>query len=117
MTSHSADAFLDIGGISQQRYERLRSTWLTSNGSNVLGLGPLRWAIRFLHFGMLGLLDEDVTGGAWFGLSEPSSCARTMRCRRVLLGANDGDAREREAYRCVLILANDIPLKAAEGSR
>jgi hypothetical protein len=116
MTALTADTFLHVGGISQERYERLRSGWSTSSGSNVLGFGRLRWATRLLHFGMLGLLDEDVIGNTWFGRG-CSSRAAGMQCHRLLLGTDDGNAREREAYRCVLLLLDDVPLKAAEGSR
>ncbi len=117
MTAFSAETFLHIGGVSQERYEQLRGRWFAPDGGGVLGLVRLSWGIRFLHFGMLGLLEDDVTGGTWFGPAGSSSSVSGMRCLRVLLGADDGEARAREAYRCVLALLDYMPLKAAEGSR
>jgi hypothetical protein len=114
MTESSTVTFWQIGGVSQARYEELRRHWLAPNGGCVFALLRLPWGTRLLHFGMLGLLDEDFTGAAWFGPVGSSSLAG-MRCLRVLLGGEDGYAREREAYCCLLDPPDNVPLKVAEG--
>jgi len=64
------------------------------------------WAHRMLHFGVLGLLDGDTSGGDWFGPSHAlplaGITALNFRCIRVLLAEDDGDARIRAAYRLLL---------------
>ena len=117
MTALSAVTFQNIGGISQERYEGLRRQWLAPNGGGVFSLLRLPWGTRLLHFGMLGLLDEDFTGTAWFGPAAASSSLAGMRCLRVLLGSEDGYGREREAYCCLLASPDNMPLKVAEGVR
>lgn len=116
MTALSTATFGRIGGIAQERYEELRKQWLAPNGGGVFALLRLPWGTRLLHFGMLGLLNEDFTGAAWFGPAGSSSLAG-MRCLRVLLGGEEGYAREREAYCCLLVPADNTPLNVAEGVR
>jgi hypothetical protein len=76
-----------------------------------------------LHFGLLGLLDEDPTAAGWFGTA-PSPSPLTLadgpfHCVRVLLGADDADARVRDAYRrllstCDLVASTKEALAAAK---
>jgi len=64
------------------------------------------WAHRMLHFGVLGLLDVDTSGGDRFGPSRALPLAgiteMNFHCIRVLLAEDDGDARIRAAYRLLL---------------
>lgn len=97
--------FLEAGGAAQQRYEDLRSRWCVSEGK-VLDLVRMPWAHRMFHFGVMGLLDDDASGGNWFGPSRVIPFAgapeSNFRCIRVLLAEDGGDARAREAYRLLL---------------
>jgi hypothetical protein len=97
-----AETFLGLGGTWQERYEDLRAHWLDSDGSGVFTIMRKPRGRRLLHFGVLGLLDEDPTGGHWFGEGAASAMGVAARCTRVLLAAEDGDVRVREAYRCIL---------------
>jgi hypothetical protein len=114
MTSLSMATFRQVGGIAQVRYEELRKQWLAPNNCGVFALLRLPWGIRLLHFGMLGLLDEDCTGAAWFGPAGSHALAG-VHCLRVLLGGDDGYVREREAYCCLLAPPDNMPLNVAEG--
>lgn len=91
-----------MGGVAQERYEELRRFWTDQDAANVLGLVRLRWGQRLVHFGVLGLLDEDPTSAGWFGSSTAPLPAHdwALRCVRVLLGAED--VALREAYRRLL---------------
>jgi hypothetical protein len=91
-----------MGGAPQDRYEILRAWWFAPDCRGVLALARTPWGHRLLHFGLLGLLDQDPTGGAWFGMS---SAAAGFSCRRLLLATDDGEVRARDAYRCLLELA------------
>ena len=62
------------------------------------------WARRLLHFGLLGMLDQDPTGDAWFGAPSWWSSSSGFHCTRLHLGAGDGEVRARDAYRCLLEL-------------
>jgi len=110
-----AAEFLRLGGIAQDRYEDLRRRWMSPDSPGTIGLARLPWGRRLIHFGLLGLLDEDVTGGAWFGAGASSPTAPDVRCTRVLLAADEADVRAREAYRCVLA-SFCAPIAATEGS-
>lgn len=76
----------------------------------MLSILRMPWGRRLLHFGLLGLLDEDPTVGGWFTITRsalepavpPDATAAVTRCARVLLAEVDGESRLREAYRCVL---------------
>ncbi len=116
MRALSTATFWQIGGIAQERYEELREQWLAPNSGGVFVLLRLPWGTRLLHFGMLGLLDEDCTGAAWFG-PVGSHALAGMRCLRVLLGGEDGYVRERAAYCCLLAPPDNMPLNVAEGVR
>jgi len=104
---------LHQGGAPQDRYELLRAHWFAPDCRGVLGLARRPWAHRLLHFGLLGLLDEDPMGGAWFGASP--SAAAGMSCTRLLLAADDGDVRARDAYRCLLELGASLEALEAVG--
>ena len=96
---------MEAGGPAQQRYEYLRSRWCASEGK-VIDLVRMPWAYRMLHFGVMGLLDDDASGCDWFGSSSAIPFAgateSNFRCIRVLLAEDGGDARAREAYRLLL---------------
>ena len=98
-----AGEFLSTGGTPQDRYEQLRAWW-SEHDEDVLGLVRIPWGLRLLHFGVLGLLDEDVTGDGWFQPGAALPTAPGARCTRVLLSVEDGDRRASEAYRCILSL-------------
>jgi hypothetical protein len=99
-----ADEVLSTGGSPQDRYEQLRAWWSEHDCEDVLGLVRIPWGLRLLHFGVLGLLDEDVTGDGWFQAGAALPTAPGTRCTRVLLSAEDGATRASEAYRCILAL-------------
>jgi hypothetical protein len=99
-----AGEFLGTGGIPQDRYEQLRAWWSAHDYEDVLGLVRIPWGLRLLHFGVLGLLDEDVTGDGWFQPGAALPMAPGTCCTRVLLSVEDGDTRASEAYRCILAL-------------
>jgi len=96
---------LAAGGAAQQRYEDLRSRWCASEGK-VFDLVRMPWAYRMLHFGAMGLLDDDASGGNWFSRSRAIPLAggteSNFRCIRVLLAEDGGAARVRAAYRLLL---------------
>jgi hypothetical protein len=94
------EQFLRKAGPPQDRYELLRVQWLAPEGGGVFGLMRSCWARRLLHFGLLGLLDEDPTGDGWFGTG--TSAVAGPRCTRVLLAAEDGQVRAAAAYRFLL---------------
>jgi len=93
-----------MGGAPQDRYELLRARWFAPDCRGVLGLARTPWARRLLHFGLLGMLDQDPTGDAWFGASSWWSSSAGFHCTRLHLGAGDGEVRARDAYRCLLEL-------------
>jgi hypothetical protein len=105
-----AGEFLCTGGTVQDRYEQLRAWWSAHDDGDMLGLLRMPWGLRLLHFGVLGLLDEDITGEGWFraGASVPPT-APEVRCTRVLLSLDDGGIRASEAYRCILVLGGTCP--------
>jgi len=117
MMALSTVTFCHIGGIPQERYEELRGQWLASDGGCVFTLLRKPWGTRLLHFGMLGLLDEDFTDSAWFGPSSGASSSSGIHSTRVFLGGEDGNAREHAAYCYLLALPDAMPLKVAEGGR
>ncbi len=104
---------MHLGGAPQDRYELLRTRWFAPDCRGMLDLARRPWARRLLHFGLLGLLDEDPTGEAWFGAS-PSAVAG-ISCTRLLLAADDGDVRARDAYRCLLELGASLETLEAAG--
>jgi len=99
-----ASEFLGTGGSPQDRYEQLRAWWSAHDYEDVLGLARIPWGLRLLHFGVLGLLDDDITGDGWFQAGAALPTAPGARCTRVLLSVEDGDMRASEAYRCILAL-------------
>ena len=98
----TAETFLGLGGAWQERYEHLRAHWLDPDNGGVFAIMRKPRGRRVLHFGVLGLLDEDPTGGHRFGEGAVSATEFAASCTRVLLAAEDGDARVLEAYRCIL---------------
>ena len=110
------ETFLRTGGAWQERYEQLRAHWLDPDGGGVLGIMRKPRGRRLLHFGVLGLLDEDPTGGHWFGQGAVSAVESAARCTRVLLAAEDGAVRAREAYRCILDWYCNTTLEVREES-
>lgn len=108
----STSTFCHIGGVPQERYEELRGQWFASDGSCVFTLLRNPWGARLLHFGMLGLLDEDFTDSAWFGTSSGSSSSTAIRSTRVFLGEEDGNACEHAAYCYLLVLPDSMPLRS-----
>jgi len=111
--------FLKVGGTPQERYESLRSRWLTADSPGVLGMVRLPWGRRLLYFGVLGVLDTDPTGIGWFEVIEPvtpsvaTEPAPGPRCMRVMLPTVDGESRLRNAYRSILFMRE--PLQHAAG--
>ena len=105
--------FLQSGYTAQERYEQLRSQWFSPNNVGIFNLVRMPWGRRLLHFGLLGLRDEDLTGGAWFSASQLAD--NEIRCMRVFLSTDDGDVRMREAYRCILESLILESLETAEG--
>ena len=91
-----------LGGVWQERYEQLRASYLDPAGGGVFGVVRKPGGRRLLHFGAVGLLDEDPTAGHWFGEGALSTMGVAAHCTRVLLAVEDGDVRAREAYRCIL---------------
>lgn len=73
------------------------------------------WGQRLVTFGLLGLLNEDPTGGRWFGLSTASvSPDGGRRCVRVLLSCEDAEERLRLAYKNLLLAVDQRPARAVE---
>lgn len=108
--STEATEFLKLGGDAQLRYESLRSRWLAPESPGAFAILGLPWGRRVLHFGFLGLMDEDPTGRGWFTTvaQTPASippAAPAARCRRMMLAAPDGESRLRDAYRWILLPA------------
>ena len=110
MTSVGGVSFLERGGTPQQRYEALRSRWVAPDAPGLLAILRMPWGRRLFHFGVLGLLDEDPTGGGRFtmasqarAVSVSAGAASTPRCARMVLDTLDSESRLREAYRWVLM--------------
>lgn len=112
--------FLQLGGDAQRRYESLRSRWVAPDSRSMLAILRVPWGRRLFHFGLLGLLDQDPTGGGWFAVAPqdppaPASAVAGPRCARMLLAAIDGESRLREAYRWLLVPSAELPQTAEKG--
>lgn len=113
-------AFLHLGGDTQRRYESLRSHWVAPDSRGLLAILRMPWGRRLFHFGILGLLDQDPTGGGWFevALQDPPTSAAAVagpRCARMLLAAIDGESRLRAAYQWLLVPSAALPQAAEKG--
>jgi len=121
MIDPSQTEFLGSGGAAQQRYEELRSRWMAPDSAGILDIVRMPWGRRLVHFGLLGLLDHDPTGWGWFGVSASEHAARPngaesaqIRTTRLMLAADDGETRIREAYRWIILSVQTLSAAAGE---
>src|SRR5919109_2450199 len=93
-----SDSFLALGGRAQQSYEALRSFMLLPNGQRPRSSSARFDLDRFARFGLLGLLECDPVGHAWW--SRPSEGFQVG-----VTPVGTADAHERRARLCAFLFA------------
>src|SRR5919109_2025138 len=91
-------SFLALGGRAQQRYEALRGFMLLPRGQRPRSSSARFDLDRFARFGLVGLLECDPVGHAWW--SRPSEGFQV-----VVTPVGTADAHDRRARLCAFLFA------------